>query len=344
MALLVLREDVLFNLSLFKEGSVLYPDKWEKTKEQTAALCANIMHDDSITTYELAIASATKHGCVMDLQLPFNQVKALMLVNFFLAKRQTERLLLRQTSTRNITSNAPPTVESFRHNIIRMLIALFPPKTKLPSSKLSIVSLVQLVSTEINKLENSKNSSNDISPLLIDGTSMSEGERDTVRIVMKDMNTEYLLRRRMMLKRLDVTLQSFLWSSKARGQENDIIAAIRPLVAQLHALVNFEVTETELFSQTKNLTAVQYLPVCEKRGRGSVKNVLIGSVPDRGGRTQDIRPRDLMPSWSKRRSGGGGGGGGGHGGGRGRARGRGGKAGRGGKGGGGRGKKKGNRK
>ena len=58
MALLVLREDVLFNLSLFKEGSVLYPDKWEKTKEQTAALCANIMHDDSITTYELAIASA----------------------------------------------------------------------------------------------------------------------------------------------------------------------------------------------------------------------------------------------------------------------------------------------
>ena len=46
----------------------------------------------------------------------------------------------------------------------------------------------------------------------------------------------------MALQRLDLTLQSFLWSNKAQGQESSIIATIRPLVAQLHALP-FVVTE-----------------------------------------------------------------------------------------------------
>jgi hypothetical protein len=44
---------------------------------------------------------------------------------------------------------------------------------------------------------------------------------------------DFALRRRMLLKRLDVTIQSFLWGEKAVGKEGEIVAAIQEQRATL---------------------------------------------------------------------------------------------------------------
>ena len=46
---------------------------------------------------------------------------------------------------------------------------------------------------------------------------------------------DFSIRRSMMLKRLDVTLQSFLWGEKALGKEGEIVAAIQAQRRFLHA-------------------------------------------------------------------------------------------------------------
>ena len=50
------------------------------------------------------------------------------------------------------------------------------------------------------------------------------------RTVLTDIDTnlrqDFALRRRMLLKRLDVTLQSFLWAEKAKGVEATIGSAV----------------------------------------------------------------------------------------------------------------------
>jgi hypothetical protein len=44
---------------------------------------------------------------------------------------------------------------------------------------------------------------------------------------------DFQLRRHMLMKRLDVTIQSFLWGEKAQGKEGEIAAAIRAQRAYL---------------------------------------------------------------------------------------------------------------
>ena len=123
--------------------------------------------------------------------------------------------------------------------------------------------------------------------------------------ILEAMNTEYALRQKMMLQRLDVTLQAFLWSNRAQGQEADIIAACRPLVAELHE-ARLGVTLAEVLQADTSLVDAMYTPVTETRGRTTLTGAVVGKVPDRGGRVEDVRPRDLMPRWVQRRTGGGG--------------------------------------
>lgn len=148
---------------------------------------------------------------------------------------------------------------------------------------------------------------------------------------------DFLLRRQMLMKRLDVTIQSFLWGEKAQGKEGEVVAAIQaqrrhlteePCVYSvddaLHAPISL------LHEHSKRVTDQS------SRGKKSlVKTVIIGHIPDRGGRANEMRPKksDLGFGGGGWKGGGGGGGRGGRGGGGGGGGGRGGGRG-GGKGGG----------
>ncbi|PSC73625.1 FAM98A [Micractinium conductrix] len=160
---------------------------------------------------------------------------------------------------------------------------------------------------------------------------------------------EYALRRRMLIERVNVTLQSFLWSPRLEQKGTKAEAAAVAEAAAKHMPADPQVQTQDVFTAT----LADLLAILEKATSGetgitaSVKSVLIGKVPDRGGRPEGRRREAEMPEWTARRvtHGGSGRGGGHHGHGRGRGGGgksentSGGGGGRGRGGGGGRGKK-----
>jgi hypothetical protein len=133
----------------------------------------------------------------------------------------------------------------------------------------------------------------------------------------------YAVRRAMLLQRLDVTIQSFLWSRKAEGREAEITSAIsskrKSLISAPARISPVDAFEAPVF-------LAQWL--CQRvtgdtsssatgggRGgaskgetfsfgvqkRNALKSVRIGAVPDRGGRVDEMKaPKAEMPSWLKR--------------------------------------------
>ena len=293
-------EDVLFNIKLLFPSQT-FDNEFYRTQEQTLALLNSLFNFNFLNLAE-AINYASTKECIFDLALPFSESKALLLVSFFTTLLQTERVLkLRTQNNSNIT--ASPKVSTFHYNIKRMLNALQTKSLgdKKPTTNTSIINLMKLVRQEItniktNPLNNASNQS------LIDRSLFNTKEKEICQEIMNDLNIEYRMRRRMMLQRLDVTLQSFMWSKKAIGIENEIIAVLKPLVSQLHAL-KFDINEEMLFQATSSLTDVQCSSVSATRSKAAIKDVLIGTVPDRGGRVDEFKPKDLMPSWKLRGSG-----------------------------------------
>lgn len=131
----------------------------------------------------------------------------------------------------------------------------------------------------------------------------------------RDLDAEYDLRRKMLLTRLDVTIQSFKWSTRVKGKDgqmNERYAEKRKLLDSLQTGGK----DTDLAAL---LGARETMAIIEKTSSASVRRNtkskiqrhIIGRVPDRGGRAYEHNPPPLeMPSWQTQRSTGGPGGGG----------------------------------
>ncbi|KAL4422373.1 hypothetical protein ABPG75_008570 [Micractinium tetrahymenae] len=167
-------------------------------------------------------------------------------------------------------------------------------------------------------------------PLLPPG-SLSEAQLAQLGEVDSALRSEYALRRRMLIERVNVTLQSFLWSPRLEQKGTKAEAAAVVEAARRAMAPEPAVAVPDVFSAT----LADLLSILEKATSGetgihaSVKGVLIGKVPDRGGRPEGRKREADMPAWTARRvsQGGSGGRGGRH------HHGRGGRGGRGGGGG-----------
>ncbi|XP_067847471.1 protein FAM98B [Heptranchias perlo] len=152
------------------------------------------------------------------------------------------------------------------------------------------------------------------------------------------LTSEYECRRRMLIKRLDVTFQSFGWSDKAKANTDNMAKVYQP---KRHTLpLKSTVSLAHLLAAREDLSKIIKTSSGSLREGTScaINKVLMGRVPDRGGRPSEIEaPPPEMPPWMKRQDGGRGGRGGGGGGGRGGGGWGGGQGGGGGRGGGGRG-------
>jgi uncharacterized membrane protein YgcG len=144
---------------------------------------------------------------------------------------------------------------------------------------------------------------------------------------------DYRLRRALLLKRTDVTVQSLLWSPRVEGREGEVLAAVTDRRRALGA-EPAPIAVADALAAGPELAWLATARVASTTRAAAVKAVRIPPVPDRGGRVHEMKPSasDLMPAWAARRegsgspggggSGGRGGGGGWRGGGRGRGRGR----------------------
>ncbi|KAI5736369.1 hypothetical protein M8J76_002551 [Diaphorina citri] len=136
---------------------------------------------------------------------------------------------------------------------------------------------------------------------------LSPKQWETLMQVQNEMAEEYRLRREMLLTRLDCTIESFKWSDRLKGKE--------AVIEKVYSEKRDKLSPDPTVSLADLLAAREDLAIAEKT---SNSNVIIGQVPDRGGRPSEQQaPPPEMPSWQQRNAGGGGGRGGGFSGGRG---------------------------
>ncbi|XP_077119730.1 protein FAM98B [Ranitomeya variabilis] len=138
---------------------------------------------------------------------------------------------------------------------------------------------------------------------------------------------EYECRRRMLIKRLDVTVQSFGWSDKAKAKMDEIARVYQPIRYSLSPKTRISVPH--LLAARRDFSKIVRTSSGSAREKMvcPINKILMGRVPDRGGRPSEIDPPPPeMPPWKKRQDDGGRGGwrGGGRGGGGGGGYGRGG--------------------
>ncbi|XP_078261451.1 protein FAM98A isoform X2 [Rhinoraja longicauda] len=112
---------------------------------------------------------------------------------------------------------------------------------------------------------------------------------------------EYELRRKMLLKRMDVTIQSFGWSDRAKSHVEKLAKVYQPKRATLSSKCTISVAH--LLAAREDLSKIMRTSsgVIREKTACAVNKVLMGRVPDRGGRPNEIEaPPPEMPPWQKR--------------------------------------------
>ncbi|KAJ7344889.1 hypothetical protein JRQ81_000839 [Phrynocephalus forsythii] len=113
--------------------------------------------------------------------------------------------------------------------------------------------------------------------------------------------SEYECRRRMLLKRLDVTVQSFGWSDRAKARTDDIAKIYQP--KRYGLCPKSSVSLAHLLAAREDLSKIVRTSSGSSREKTicAINKVLMGRVPDRGGRPTEIEPPPPeMPPWQKR--------------------------------------------
>ncbi|CAF93991.1 unnamed protein product [Tetraodon nigroviridis] len=147
---------------------------------------------------------------------------------------------------------------------------------------------------------------------------------EKIEAINQTLMNDYDVRRKMLLKRLDVTVQSFGWSDRAKTRAEQLAKVYQPLRS---ALINkSRISVAHLLAARQDFSKILRTSSGKIREKTAcaINKVLMGRVPDRGGRPCEIEPPPPeMPSWQKRQDAPQGGhyrghyGGSGHGGGRG---------------------------
>ncbi|XP_054000222.1 protein FAM98B isoform X2 [Hylaeus anthracinus] len=149
-------------------------------------------------------------------------------------------------------------------------------------------------------------------------TEFTEREWKDLQLLQQELHDEYRMRRDMLLKRLDVTVQSFLWSDRVKCRETEINKQYEDTRKFLSA--EPDITFADLLAARDDIALMEKTSNASvrKNTRSEINSVIIGTVPDRGGRPYEQEPPPPeMPPWQKDRvqgpttSGGGRGGGGG---------------------------------
>lgn len=125
-------------------------------------------------------------------------------------------------------------------------------------------------------------------------TSLSSAQWRKVHEINQALCKDYDCRRQMMIKRFYVTLQSFAWGE--RGQERStLLSSVPAFSAPLESSVSIALLLAAREDQSR------ILPV-RAGASTAIHKVLMGSVPDRGGRPGEIEPP--MPAFTRRSEGG----------------------------------------
>lgn len=124
-------------------------------------------------------------------------------------------------------------------------------------------------------------------------TSLSAEQWMQVKKINQTLLKDYQCRRQMMIKRFQVTLESFAWGEKQK-ERSAALASVPPLAS----LAGSSLVSPSLLLATREDQS--FTDLIRAETNTPVYKTLMGSVPDRGGRPGEIEPP--MPAWEDRRA------------------------------------------
>lgn len=147
--------------------------------------------------------------------------------------------------------------------------------------------------------------------LFVPSRSLTFEEWKKIDKLQSELDSEYDLRREMLLTRLDVTIQSFQWSDAAKSKSDSIAERYTSKRNELDRLLyqNKATDIVELLAARDDLLQIEKTSSSNvrKNTQTDLQKHIIGMVPDRGGRgLEHQRPPPEMPAWQKNRNQGGG--------------------------------------
>ncbi|XP_050425384.1 protein FAM98A [Adelges cooleyi] len=131
--------------------------------------------------------------------------------------------------------------------------------------------------------------------------SFSSKQWEIINNEIELLNEDFTIRRTMLLTRLDVTVQSFQWPDRLKSKIDDLEKIYQSKLDLIKALPNF--TISDVISAREDLAIVEKTSstLAIQNTNSSVNKVIIGQVPDRGGRPKEQQaPPPEMPSWQQR--------------------------------------------
>eukprot|EP00445_Apocalathium_hangoei_P040495 CAMPEP_0203968286 /NCGR_PEP_ID=MMETSP0359-20131031/96875_1 /ASSEMBLY_ACC=CAM_ASM_000338 /TAXON_ID=268821 /ORGANISM="Scrippsiella Hangoei, Strain SHTV-5" /LENGTH=403 /DNA_ID=CAMNT_0050906211 /DNA_START=127 /DNA_END=1334 /DNA_ORIENTATION=+ len=153
---------------------------------------------------------------------------------------------------------------------------------------------VQVLEQAAEKLgHDSSFADGDLAHLLYPYFDMSPPQEKSVRSLIEVMNKEYTTRRKVLTRRLDVTIQAFLWSAKADTYMDQMSQAIAAIMDWRDHLGSASVGLWHMFAMDQGMATdpgkVSSLNIL----KSVVKTIIIGAVPDRGGVPEGYTVEDI---------------------------------------------------
>jgi len=127
----------------------------------------------------------------------------------------------------------------------------------------------------------------------------------TLEEINAALKEEYKGRQEVLLKRLDVTLQTFLWSEKAKENKSDMKATIESWRQRIMTRGAPNFTVFDVVAAQDDLLQIRKTsykpPSLLSKTEETLKKIVIGDVPDRGGRVGKLIKIDpSMPKFQPR--------------------------------------------
>lgn len=137
-------------------------------------------------------------------------------------------------------------------------------------------------------------------PLLTDLP--SDDEWKEIEYVSQALEQDYSRRRQMVIQRLDVTIQSFRWSEQLQNKDDRLNSVYRSVRSRMAPAADLDVAH--LLAARDDLLQIEKTSggSARERTKCGINRILIGKVPDRGGRPRELdRPPPEMPAFQQRK-------------------------------------------
>ncbi|KAK2567670.1 Protein FAM98A [Acropora cervicornis] len=279
-------EDLGFNGPVLEEGALAVMVQQQKLTPEFMVLCLklveqlkslsniqeNVSEKEDEETFRMEMS-----GLLNEMNYLTSELQALQMIGGEKEEIEDEDLVL------------SPALQQ----LLSILTALNLPQ---PTKDTTVFELFSQIESKVRQLLSKVPRDHLGNPLLTKNLSGTQWEK--VEEINSQLNQEYTLRRSMLLKRLDVSIQSFGWSDRAKTKKDEISSVFCPVRKSLSVRSPVSIPDV-IATRSGKLIKTNDAEI-RKKTRCKINRIVMGRVPDRGGRPSNVAPPIEMPAFTKR--------------------------------------------